>query len=418
MKISIYSILLLSLFCKLNAQTVEASEFGFKIDAGNAIISALTSKYDTVIIDRQNLDWIIGPLLIKGLKNKVIIIEPNVEIVAKKDAFPNKSDMLFNFIDCENFQIIGNGAKLCMNKQEYSSGEWRHGISLRNCRDFVIENVEIKNTGGDGIYIAGTAKGTFSENITIDRVVSSNNKRQGISIISGKDITITNSVFENTIGTLPGSGIDLEPNKKHNRLQNIIFDNCISRNNDHSGISLSLGKLEKDSEPVSITFKNCVLQNNHNPDNEYVASEIVFGAHKTNPVGGQVTFNNCIVENSKWGLLYSRKINDAYHVTFNKCIARNICQDNSYPVIYLEVPDYYTGSYDLGGYTFEDFYLQYDTDVPILQIRGSTLKTLSHVSDITGSITLDGAGKTNAINYIKYNSSSNQNVNMKIQVLN
>lgn len=400
--------------CSLGAQATKVSSFGYDAeDATSAIYKAMLSLHDTLIIDRQEGPWIIGPMTFKGVSNKTILIEKGVELHAKKNAFPRTSDALLEFSDCSNIKLLGEGTKLCMNKSEYTDGEWRHGISLRKCKDITLKNLEIHDSGGDGIYISGSKKGEFSENILISNLVSSNNKRQGISIISAQNVQIEHSIFQNTVGTLPGAGADLEPNTKYDRLENIVFSNCMFQNNDHSGIVLALSKMEADSRPVDIRFVDCTIQNNHNENNKYVAGEITLSAHKTNPVRGAVLFENCTIQKSKWGLLYSRKTNNAYHVTFKNCSAIDICQDGSFPPIYLEVPDYYQGDFSLGGFTFDNVFIKYSTDVPLILVRGSSLNTLNHLSDITGQITVEGnTGKK--IEYIKYDSDDDQNVSLSI----
>ncbi len=374
----------------------------------------MLSENDTLIIDRQATPWVFGPLRFSNISNKTILIERGVEIQAKKNAFLGTSDALLRFTDCNNIKIFGTDTKICMNKSEYTDGEWRHGISLRNCKNITIKNIEIHNTGGDGIYISGTKKGSFSENIFISNVVSTHNKRQGMSVISAQNVQIENSIFQNTIGTLPGAGIDLEPNTKYDRMENIVFSSCIFRQNDHAGIVLALNKMESDSRPVKIRFIDCLIENNHNESNKYVAGEIIFGANKTNPVKGEVIFENCMVRNSKWGLFYSRKTEDAYHVTFKNCSAIDICKDESYPAIYLEVPDYYSGNYALGGYVFDNVYIKYSTNVPLLQIRGSRLNTLAHLSNVTGVIVVEG-DLQKTIEYIKYDPANNLDVSLDVQ---
>ncbi len=395
------------------SQSVKVSRYGFQINQSKALRDAFNSSFDTLVIDKQDRPWVIDPMRFIDVRNKVIIFEEGVEVLAKKNAFSKKGDALLSFRNCQNIQLLGNGAKLKMNKIEYTDGEWRHGISLWNCRDIYIERLLICDSGGDGIFIDGTVSGSYSENIEIREIVATNNKRQGMSIVSAKNVSVHNSIFENTIGTLPGAGVDLEPDSKEDRLEQILFVDCIFRNNDHAGISLSLKQLESDSRPVSIVFKNCVLQNNHNKTNRYIASEIVLGAHNTRPVKGSVLFDSCLIENSNWGLFYSRKTSDAYKVEFRDCSARNICKDASYSAMYLEVPDYYKGEFSLGGYHFENLTIEYSSKVPMLTVRGSRLNTLREVADITGDIRLLSAAPK-VYEYIKYDMANNNNVTVKI----
>lgn len=410
---SIQTCLLLFSFYGIS-QTVSISKFGFTGIDDTAIIKlAIHSPNDTIIFDKQASPWVIGPLRFNLLRNKVLIFEKGTVLKAKLGSYPRKTDALLAFDDAQNIKIFGNGATLVMNKEEYIDGEWRHGISLRNCKNMLIDNVIIKDSGGDGIFIDGTTKLNFSENITIKNVLCDNNKRQGISVISVKNLKVSQCTFQNTKGTLPGAGVDLEPDHKENRLENIVFEHCVFKNNDHAGISLALHNLETDSAPVSIRFENCVLQNNHSKDNAYIATEIFVAAHKTRPVQGAVVFEKCLVENSKWGLLYSRKTSDAYSVTFKDCTARNICLDNTYPAIYLEVTDYYSGSYSLGGFYFENLLLAYETEVPFFQVRGSKLGTLAQVEQIIGDITLKSR-HVKVSSYLQYDSSNNKNFHLNV----
>ncbi|MBT2163199.1 right-handed parallel beta-helix repeat-containing protein [Zobellia barbeyronii] len=398
------------------AQSAKISTFDFTENPSNAIRKAIKSDYDTIIINKQFKPWVIQPIHFQNIINKVIIIEKGVEIHAINGGFGKSGDCLFKFDSCRNIEIIGNGAQLKMNKKEYTKGEWRHGISIRNCKDIKITDISIEGSGGDGVYISGNSsiKGTYSENISINRLISFNNKRQGLSIISAKNVLINKCVFKETLGTLPGAGIDLEPNNKFDRLESIVFLDCIFEDNDHAGILLALHKLEASSKPISVEFVKCLIRNNHNETNKYVASEIVFGANKVSPVKGSVIFDNCLIENSKWGMFFSRKVAQSYTVTFRDCTARNICKNNTYPAILLEVPDYFEGSYDLGGYVFDNVLIEYETKVPTIMIRGSRINTLKSLSNVSGNLTLKTFNKVDKVAFIQYDPMNNVMVDLQI----
>jgi len=72
----------------------------------------------------------------------------------------------------------------------------------------------VSNFWGDGIWIGATGNNSRlvrSDYVTVDRVVSSNNRRQGLSIGPAQHVYIVNSTFQGTNGTLPEAGIDIEP---------------------------------------------------------------------------------------------------------------------------------------------------------------------------------------------------------------
>ncbi|WP_340202394.1 right-handed parallel beta-helix repeat-containing protein [Ascidiimonas sp. W6] len=403
----------LFLFCQLVwSQSKYASEFGYnENDATLAFTKALNSAYDTIIIDKQNKDWILSPTVISNIHHKVIMLESGVVLRAKKNAFKRKGDVLLKFLNCSHLQLFGYGASLVMNKEEYTDGEWRMTLSLINVNTISIKGLKFANSGGDGIYIDGWKKGDFSQNIIIEDIVSENHKRQGMSIISAQDVWVKNAIFKDTKGTLPEAGLDLEPDDPEDRMVNINFENCKFINNNHSGIVLGLNKLNSSSIPVSITFKNCYLSMNHIPENAYVAAEIVSAAAPKDPVKGRVIFDGLLVDGSDWGILYSRKISKAYKVIFKNSTAKNICKKQTMPPVYLEVPDYFASSGPLGGFEFDNLKVDYEGDLPFMKVRGSSLRTLKGVESIEGTVFTKFSYQQN-IEYVKYNPNQNRNVSI------
>eukprot|EP01051_Picozoa_sp_SAG22_P010557 SAG22_NODE_956_length_6320_cov_2.476933_7_plen_97_part_00 len=88
------------------------------------------------------------------------------------------------------------------------------------CDRFSLRGLTIRGSGGDGIYLAGRCgsegcqtpvTANASTNTVINRVVSDLNYRQGLSVISAVNLSVTNSVFSNTgnPGTSPEAGVDL-----------------------------------------------------------------------------------------------------------------------------------------------------------------------------------------------------------------
>lgn len=394
-------------------QTNKVSEYGYnKNDNKKAFLEAIRNN-DTIIIDKQESDWFVSPLKLRNLNNKTIIFQDNVVLKAKLNAFNSTSDCLLKFIACNNITIIGNNALLSMNKEEYIDGEWRMGLSFMGCKNISVSDLTISNSGGDGIYIDGYKDIICSENISIDGIVSSNNKRQGISIISAKDVWIKNSVFTETKGTLPEAGLDIEPDKETDVIINVNFEHCSFTNNNHSGIVLGLDNLTGKSHPISINFKDCYLSMNHDISNKYPKAEIVISSNAYNPVKGNVTFQNLIVNGSNWGLVYSRKPSFAYEVVFKNLSAIDICkQKDGMSVVFLEVPDYYKSSGPLGGFTFENTYVNFNTASAFFTIRGSSLGTLNGVKNIKGNIVIEAEQLTEFKRYVKY--SSNKDINFNV----
>lgn len=384
-----------------------------------AIYAFMESGQDTLIIDAMEDPWVIEPMTFNGIKDKVILFEFGTEIVAQKNAFPKKTDALWKFIDCKNITIKGNHSTLRMNKEEYLEGEWRHVIRLRGCSNIRISDLILRDSGGDGIAIGRSEKKWYSKNIELDGIECINNKRQGISITSAEDVWVRNSCFADTIGTFPGAGVDIEPNVAEERIVNVNFDNCVFKNNFNAGIKLGLPKLTSSSKEVSIVFSNCLLSNNYSIENSKIPAEIFIRSHRTDPVKGTVLFDNCIIEDSGWSMLYSRKNADGFFVTFKDCIAKDICQNpSSGPAIYLEVPHYKYES-DFGGYKFENLKIKYSSDKPAMLVRGSRWALYNTLNNVTGAIYLINPLATvkPEITYINYNPSFNSNVELSFEKL-
>ncbi|WP_424683475.1 glycosyl hydrolase family 28-related protein [Frateuria sp. YIM B11624] len=150
------------------------------------------------------------------------------------EVIPNSATRYFA-IKVENVtdvRIVGGNLVGDRAKHVGTTGEWGFGIYVTGAKNVVIKQVNLSNFWGDGIWIGAIGKGTSlnrSDYVTVDRVVSSNNRRQGLSIGPAQHVLITDSTFQNTNGTLPEAGIDIEPQDQGPantiRLQNNTFAN-------------------------------------------------------------------------------------------------------------------------------------------------------------------------------------------------
>jgi hypothetical protein len=183
--------------------------------------------------------WVVTPLFLR--RNGTHVRLGSGVIIEARRAAPGRSDFFAGYTDCLvrimrfegdaappmnswdkhkryptlplfNISLTADGsATLRMWKQDYMDRsrynftEHRHAISMSDVTQVQISNLVLANSGGDGIDISDR-----SQNITIHRVVASDNYRQGMSIISAQNLLVQDSVFQRTRGTPPESGIDLE----------------------------------------------------------------------------------------------------------------------------------------------------------------------------------------------------------------
>jgi hypothetical protein len=94
------------------------------------------------------------------------------------------------------------------------SGEWGFGIAAFGTSDWSCSaGIEISDCWGDGIYVghAPASPGTFCDNFRIEDVHIHHCRRNGISVIAGRDGEIRGVRIHDIAGTAPQAGIDLEP---------------------------------------------------------------------------------------------------------------------------------------------------------------------------------------------------------------
>lgn len=160
--------------------------------------------------------------------------------------------------DVSNVQILN--ARLLGDRQGHfgTTGEWGHGISIRGSSNIYIIHFHISDFWGDGIYI-GRMGDTPSTNINIKNGICDNNRRNGISLTSGKGIAILNTTVSNSNGTLPMYGVDIEPNTNIDYIENVKISKLRSFNNQEGGLLISLNKLKgNDNKNVSIIINDFI----------------------------------------------------------------------------------------------------------------------------------------------------------------
>jgi uncharacterized protein YjbI with pentapeptide repeats len=401
---SIYIMRLITLFflflfghnAHVQASAVLASTFGYNTtDATTAFKTAIQSPNDTIIIDYVVTGlgvWKVGPCNFFDLQNKVIIFQSDVKLTAKPGAFPDTGDCLFRLIRANNVSIWGTGAIFVMQKSEYTTGEWRHALAISNSTDVDVHGLYLKDSGGDGIYISGDPWwGTqlYSDQIFIENCISENNRRQGMSVISAQNLTVTGCTFRNTIGTLPEAGLDLEPDNPQHRMVNVVFSYCTFAENNGKGISLSFAYLSSASLPISVTFNHCNVLDNYDPSNIYSAGEIDATASCTDFPTGTVNFNDCTVSNSQWSAVVIRKPAASYMVNFNNCNFTNVSQVQAQynNPIWIEVCDYSNPNGYFGGLTLNNTCIEFPTNLAWLWANGwATSPGLGEVTTNVGVI--------------------------------
>jgi hypothetical protein len=166
------------------------------------------------------------------------------------------SEKIMYMYDVENIIIKGYGVTFKDHRENYTSGQWRHIFSLEGVLNATIEGMSANDSGGDGFYIGAASVRKLSENIKIINVSANNNRRNGISITTGKNIDIVNPILSNTNGEGPQAGLDVETNNAENRLEGIRIDSPRTVGNVGPGLMISPGTLADTDRVIDIVVSN------------------------------------------------------------------------------------------------------------------------------------------------------------------
>lgn len=148
-------------------------------------------------------------------------------------AIPNNSQSykIISITDATDVRVTGG--KIVGERYQHTiadpnhPGEWGMGIGIYSSKKVQIDNMVIVDCWGDGIYI--NSNGESAEPckfIVINKVISRNNRRQGMSILKSNFVRVKNSKFLYTNGTSPQAGIDIEPNTGTARKITIVNSEC------------------------------------------------------------------------------------------------------------------------------------------------------------------------------------------------
>lgn len=244
-----------------------ASWWGFdKEDSTVYLQAAIDSGVPKLVVDNMPSPWIVTP--IKAVSNQHIVFEKGTVLLAKRGEFVGRNDRLLSVNEVENVRITGYGATLRMWRADYAKGkdgkgrdyrrgEWRHTLSINGSRNVVVEGLTLEESGGDGIYISSKTAETTSRDIVIRDCVCDRNHRQGLSVISARNLLVENCVFKNTRGVAPEDGVDFEPNNVGEHFVNCVLRNCVSENNVGNGFEFALMQSRASTEPCSVVVENC-----------------------------------------------------------------------------------------------------------------------------------------------------------------
>ena len=226
----------------IGSKTINIRNVGAKGDgrhddtrAFQAAINSLPSSGGTITVPA-------GTYMIDALRsiNMRSHVRLRLSSGAKLVAIPNSSQRSFvikalrvNNIEISGGAIVGERAK-----HRGSSGEWGMGIQVLGSQKVYLHDFKVSDCWGDGLYIGGSGHaGVPSTDVTLNHVISTNNRRQGLSFGPVNRVYVVNSTFSNTHGTKPEAGIDIEPSTQ-GTAANVRIERSTITGNAGSGIEL------------------------------------------------------------------------------------------------------------------------------------------------------------------------------------
>jgi parallel beta-helix repeat protein len=178
---------------------------------------------------------------------------------AKLLAKPNDAPRAYVLLAQELEDVEISGGRIIGDRDSHlgTTGEWGHGIRVRGCSGVTIRNINISRCWGDGISAGGMKNsgepGRQGRDYIFEKVVCTENRRQGLTIGSSRGVRIRNCEFSDTGGTAPGAGIDIEPDM--DVASDVLIENCLVRGNRGPGIALY-------KRAADVTIRNCTITRN------------------------------------------------------------------------------------------------------------------------------------------------------------
>lgn len=401
------------------------TKYGFNAtDATDHFYDAIKGEKgtgNTLIFRDMGSPWYITrEVRLFDLDDITIIFEPGCVVEAKQGFWSPSMQYggrLFNVLRGTNCTFIGYRATFKMYKSDYPTGEFGHAMSLVDMENVKVYGLTFDGSGGDELYL------TQSNNVLVEDCYMKNGKRQGLSLIWGTNVTIRHCIFENTVGTDPQAGIDIEPNNAGEEIVNVLIENCQFKNNAHEAILFALSPMDGSVPDLGVTVRNCYAFGNGNRPGRS-QGDVVRGAafyfsstdnkvepKYDNPLPGSITLDRVYVDTNEGGGWYARKQSSPnYTVNFNDCAFHDLWQDGSTgeSPFYHEVTSYTVNS-RIGGMNFNNMIVDHDQTGKLFTIQGGS--SLDAWEDITGNITVLAPNASAGVNYQGgYNSSRNNNI--------
>lgn len=202
-------------------------------DAIQKAIDAVAGTGGTVYVPN-------GVYMVRGVGKKTLALKSKMTLKLAERAvlkvIPNGAPryMTVRIAKSSDVNVVGGTLQGDRKEHKGKKGEWGMGLWIgRGSKNVTVAGMTAKDMWGDGFLVNDAA------NVALCGVGAIHNRRQGLSIIRGNRILVTQSEFRNTTGTAPSAGIDLEPDKPDQRISNVIIEKSKFIDNAGGGIMIA-----------------------------------------------------------------------------------------------------------------------------------------------------------------------------------
>lgn len=219
-----------------------------------AAIDALPASGGTVRIPAGNY-MVDAARAINLRSNMHLDMAPDAQLTALPNAL--KRYHIIKVWGAENVQITGGRIVGEREQHQAGEGEWGYGINITGSTHVTVTGTHVSGCWGDGFLISAKGKGPgmqMASDITLQSVVSTHNRRQGLSLGPCQRVRILDSTFSDTEGTKPQSGIDFEP-MGQGQVSDVLVQGCTFTGNKGCGVEIH-------RNVTGLVIRQCTIRDN------------------------------------------------------------------------------------------------------------------------------------------------------------
>lgn len=223
--------------------------------AFQAAVTALPSTGGTVVVPPGT--YMIDALVSVKLRSHMRL---QLDPMAQVKAIPNSADRYYVFKAWKLNNVEITGGQLIGERVDHvgTTGEWGYGLSILGSSKVFVHDMTISDFWGDGVFVGPSYTSTTTipaTDVTLNHVVATNNRRQGLSITPAQRVYVVNSSFTGQNGTAPQAGIDIEPQSSLGSIDIRIENSDLSSNKGNG--------LELHADVSNLDVVGCTLNDNH-----------------------------------------------------------------------------------------------------------------------------------------------------------